>query len=596
MNRPIPNRASRLAARGSKPARPPRQARHRKAQGRSPFPWHRPWFALLAGLLLAAALSPPTNSLAKEPAATAPNNPPRHQALCTVIMQTRADRLYCYATNQPFRVILRDPQRFAHGEVFLAEGQLIASGMAEAIPTLLDSTVQRLSQTNLPPARRVTALELEDDRLNFHRVILRGRVLAHEALSFLDKPMEGILAENEDHSFRVNVLNPSDARNRLPVGSVVDFVGLSFMERYDDARGMQVQIDVENLDECILRPATPWMTFELTRRNLSFAVTAVVLGSLWFIRERRQITRLLAAERDIRQLNGELEHRIAARTTELSDANVRLRDEVDARKRAEAGLRLALATEKELNELKSRFVSTVSHEFRTPLAIIMSSAEILEAYHDRLSTNQRTANLHDIVEATRHMGSMVDDVLLLARLESGKSACNPIPLDLADFCQRLVDEVASATHRRCPTRLRVNPSLPQAWADEGLLRHVLTNLLANAVKYSAPGQSVDLLVETSGPDALFTVRDQGIGIPEADARQLFTAFHRGSNVGDTPGSGLGLLIARSCAELHGGTISFESRVGQGTSFFVSLPLLRPPAPPHPVPALPRQPAESAPPA
>jgi signal transduction histidine kinase len=107
---------------------------------------------------------------------------------------------------------------------------------------------------------------------------------------------------------------------------------------------------------------------------------------------------------------------------------------------------------------------------------------------------------------------------------------------------------------------------------------------------------VDLLVETSGPDALFTVRDQGIGIPEADARQLFTAFHRGSNVGDTPGSGLGLLIARSCAELHGGTISFESRVGQGTSFFVSLPLLRPPAPPHPVPALPRQPAESAPPA
>jgi PAS domain S-box-containing protein len=242
------------------------------------------------------------------------------------------------------------------------------------------------------------------------------------------------------------------------------------------------------------------------------------------------------------------------------------------RKRLEAELLQNYAREKELNELKSRFVAMVSHEFRTPLAIITSTAEILEAYLDRLSPDERKANIRDITDATRHMSRMMEEVLLLGRVEAGKLACRPAPLDLVVFGQRLVDEVASATDNRCPIRFTAGPDLLEAQADEGLLRHIFTNLLSNASKYSAAGSPVEFRVEARGHLALFTVRDRGIGIPEPDARLLFQAFHRGQNVGDTPGTGLGMTIVKRCVELQGGKIAFESKEGHGSTFIVALPL------------------------
>jgi signal transduction histidine kinase len=130
---------------------------------------------------------------------------------------------------------------------------------------------------------------------------------------------------------------------------------------------------------------------------------------------------------------------------------------------------------------------------------------------------------------------------------------------------------ASATNSRCPIHFTAAPALAQAQADEGLLRHIFTNLLNNASKYSAAGSAVEFQLEASGHLALFTVRDRGIGIPEADTRLLFQAFHRGRNVGDTPGTGLGMTIVKRCVELHGGKIAFESKEGYGTTFIVALP-------------------------
>jgi PAS domain S-box-containing protein len=249
--------------------------------------------------------------------------------------------------------------------------------------------------------------------------------------------------------------------------------------------------------------------------------------------------------------------------------------DITDRKRVESELLHNYAREKELSELKSRFVAMVSHEFRTPLAIITSSAEILDAYLDRLSPEDRKDNLRDITDATRHMSRMMEEVLLLGRVEAGKMTCHPAPLDLRMFGQRLLDEVASATSGRCPLQFNPSPSLPEAQADEGLLRHIFTNLLNNAVKYSPAGRAVALEIEARGSLAVFTVRDRGIGIPEADARLLFQAFHRGRNVGDTPGTGLGMTIVKRCVELHGGKIAFESKEGGGTTFVVALPLFEP---------------------
>jgi signal transduction histidine kinase len=268
-----------------------------------------------------------------------------------------------------------------------------------------------------------------------------------------------------------------------------------------------------------------------------------------------------------------LRRQVARGTTELARANHSLRSEVEERKRAEAELARGLDAEKELNQLKSRFVSIVSHEFRTPLGVIMSSADILRKYTDRLDPERRAEHLQEIHDATRQMAGMMEQVLLLGRAESGRLAFSPAPLDLTAFCQKLADEQLSTTHGRCPITVKGAASF-SAEGDEALLRHIFSNLLSNAVKYSPKGSLVDFTLERADSDALFVVRDRGIGIPQREAAHLFTAFHRCANVGEVPGSGLGLLIVKRCVELHGGSISFESQEGAGTAVTVRLPLFR----------------------
>jgi signal transduction histidine kinase len=269
---------------------------------------------------------------------------------------------------------------------------------------------------------------------------------------------------------------------------------------------------------------------------------------------------------------GMLRRRVSQRTADLVRINRQLEEEVTERQRAQGELRNALAAERELGELKSRFVAMVSHEFRTPLGIIMSSTEILQSYLDRLTPTKRQEHLNDIFQSTRRMADLMEEVLLLGRVEAGRIAFTPEPLDLAGLCRRLIDEITTAIPRGVPIAFEARGPGGEARGDETLLRHILTNLLSNAVKYSANGRPVHFTVERQGREAVFVVADRGIGIPEADAKQLYHAFHRGRNVGERPGTGLGLVIVKRCVELHRGTIQFESREGEGTTFTVRLPL------------------------
>lgn len=246
--------------------------------------------------------------------------------------------------------------------------------------------------------------------------------------------------------------------------------------------------------------------------------------------------------------------------------------DISERKQVETDMERALAHEKELSELKSRFVAMVSHEFRTPLGIIMGSAEILEAYLDRLPPEERQGNIKDIRQSASHMARLMEEVLLLGRVEAGKMACRRMSVELPVVCAQIIEEASSTANGRCPVEFRVKGDLPIAQADESLLRHIFGNLLNNAVKYSQAGSPIDFVIESRGPNAVFTVRDRGLGIPVDDQRQLFQAFHRGRNVGETQGTGLGMVIVKHCVELHGGQISFESCEGQGTTFTVELPL------------------------
>jgi PAS domain S-box-containing protein len=272
------------------------------------------------------------------------------------------------------------------------------------------------------------------------------------------------------------------------------------------------------------------------------------------------------AEESLRRLNEELEKRITVRTQELAKLNGEL-------EQARQDLLKALEQEKELNRMKTNFISVVSHEFRTPLGVIVSSADILESYFDRLKPEQRAGHLQDIRHSTRQMTGLMEEVLLLGSVESSRMQFKPEVIDLPGFCRRIVDEQLSATNRRCPIFLDVKVEGEAASGDEGMMRHIFGNLLSNGIKYSPVGSQVHFSVKREGVDTIFEVRDHGIGIPEEDRKQLFEPFCRGRNVGEIPGTGLGLVIVKRCVELHGGNISFESDPGRGSTFTVKLQLI-----------------------
>lgn len=238
-------------------------------------------------------------------------------------------------------------------------------------------------------------------------------------------------------------------------------------------------------------------------------------------------------------------------------------------KQAEIEIRNALIKEKELNESKSQFICNTSHEFRTPLATILSSADLLEQYSHRWLESKKIEHLHRIQNATEHMVKLLDDVLLVNKAEVGKWEYKPALLNLLNFCQDLVEEMQTIAGDRYIIKLFDRGAHNLVYLDEKLLRHILTNLLSNAIKYSPQGGIIEFKIVCTQSAAIFTVKDNGIGIPEKDRKHLFQSFHRGSNVGATSGTGLGLTIVKEAVDIHGGEIAFTSD-DVGTTFTVTL--------------------------
>jgi len=195
-----------------------------------------------------------------------------------------------------------------------------------------------------------------------------------------------------------------------------------------------------------------------------------------------------------------------------------------------------------------------------------------------LEPAERKAHLQSIRKNTRRMAALMEETLLIGSFDAGKIEFKPEPLELRAFARRLMDEVLSATGRRCPIEFLFAEMPTKVLADERLLRHIFTNLLTNAVKYSDAGRVVQFEIVCAGADIICTIRDHGIGIPDTDREWLFHAFHRGRNVGDRPGTGLGLVIVKRCVDLHGGKIKVDSKPGEGTSVTVNLPILNPESP------------------
>jgi len=258
----------------------------------------------------------------------------------------------------------------------------------------------------------------------------------------------------------------------------------------------------------------------------------------------------------------------------VRDISDRKRSEAN-RLKAEGEIRKALEREKELNELKSNFVSMVSHEFRTPLTAILSSAQMLGNYEQQLTQEKKQVRLHHIINGARRMTQLLDEVLFIGMAQSGRLQFHPTPLQLDIFCQELIEEyrLIDTTNHAIIFTCSAHQTFFQL--DAKLLHHILSNLLSNAIKYSPNKTDIQVKLNCTKRDIIIQVQDSGIGISESDREHLFTPFYRGRNVTNIPGTGLGLAIISQCVELHGGSIEMTSQVNCGTLFIVKLPILNP---------------------
>ncbi|MCG6135981.1 MAG: ATP-binding protein [Nostoc sp. LLA-1] len=231
----------------------------------------------------------------------------------------------------------------------------------------------------------------------------------------------------------------------------------------------------------------------------------------------------------------------------------------------------ALKKEKQLNIFKSQIIATVSHECRTPLTSILAAASTLVKHGQQLDDGKQKRFQSIIEQKARYMSKLVDNMLLVNQFELDKAKFKPMPLDLLQFFSDLIDQEREAVSESHEIVFKITGNVKGFWGDRGLLQQIFINLISNAIKYSPAGGTVEFHLIGKESQVILHIKDEGIGIPMADQKNLFQSFSRGSNVDTIPGTGLGLAIAKACVELHGGNITLSSKVGQGTTFTFSLP-------------------------
>ncbi|MBD2454207.1 hybrid sensor histidine kinase/response regulator [Nostoc sp. FACHB-87] len=269
-----------------------------------------------------------------------------------------------------------------------------------------------------------------------------------------------------------------------------------------------------------------------------------LVRSICYAIERKQLLETL------RQVNQTLQVQVKESTAELVKAN-------------------------EINQFRSELVSMLSHDIRQPLNTILLAAGLLQNNEDKLTQEKKRNHLQMIRAAIKNMARMLDEVSVIDRVDSGKFPCDLEPLDLEGFCRQLVYEAQlNIKEKNLNLVFTSYGELAEAVWDETLLRHILGNLLGNAIKYSLPNGKIQFELISQENSVMFRFQDWGIGIPKQDQKRMFQPFQRAENVGGIPGTGLGLAIVKKCVDAHNGEIMLNSEVGVGTTFIVTLPLIK----------------------
>ncbi len=278
---------------------------------------------------------------------------------------------------------------------------------------------------------------------------------------------------------------------------------------------------------------------------------------------------LVAERQRVEQLNSDLEQTVAERTHAL-------RLTLEQLEQRSAELTNALAAEQELGELKSRFVSMASHEFRTPLTAILTSAALAEKYPDTEQHDKRLKHLQRIKLSVKHLNDILEEFLSVGRIEEGKIVAQPTEFDVESLLADTIADVQGSL--KAGQWIETTLDCPEpVWLDASLLRKILVNLLSNAIKYSAAGKVINVEALCSDEMLTLRVRDQGVGISDEDQKHLFERFFRARNVTNLPGTGLGLYITARYLDMMGGTIHLDSKLNRGTTVSITIPFDHHPA-------------------
>lgn len=309
-------------------------------------------------------------------------------------------------------------------------------------------------------------------------------------------------------------------------------------------------------------------------------------GARYFAGFLHDLTDIKEAEAAILKLNEELEEMVVARTEELSKAvntllkiNKKLEREITERQAVEheliksrESLQVSLEKEKDLNELKSRFVSMASHEFRTPLSTILSSAALIARYPETEQQSERDRHINRIKSSVNGLNGILNDFLSLSRIEEGRIFVNVQPHKIDAICKEVMDDIEGLLKKGQVLDHRTETIEITIQTDKNILKNILFNLTSNAIKYS--GEDTVIICSTSQVDDMLQIKivDQGMGIPKHEQKHLFSRFFRASNATNIEGTGLGLNIVSGYVEMLNGSIDFDSIEEEGTTFILRLPI------------------------
>lgn len=367
---------------------------------------------------------------------------------------------------------------------------------------------------------------------------LSAQLFGYKIGSLNNMPLEMLLPENIRYKHRSYEMNYFTETNQIPVTKSRDVMGLK-----SDGSLFPLEVKLG--------------TYKYNKETFVMAFLTDITG-------RKE------SENAIRSLNLELEQKIRERTEALASTVVKLEQQIKETEEAEKELEEMLAKEKHLNELKSRFVSIASHEFKTPLSTILSSAYLLQMYTQTEEQGKRNKHIERIVHSVNNLTGILNEFLNVGKIEEGKVILKLSEFNLEAFMREMISD--------CIVLLKDGQDIDYTaegpsnfYTDITLFRHIILNLITNAIKFSNPDSIIIIKSIISEDQLTVTISDQGIGIPEEEKKHLFDRFFRASNALSMQGTGLGLHIVSRYTEILGGSIECKSQLGVGTTFIITIP-------------------------